>query len=186
VISAVGWLADVLNRAIFAALIAANFAASPVKAQPLPNDHVIVPGVRIGAAELEPADQGALFRQLGEPNQTERRGDHEIYRYGAPQPDGALPGELVVDFDLVKDAPFEISTASPLYRTQGGLGVGSASTAIRTGLGQPLCEGGDGRGDGVIVYGAIWFVTSPAQVTKLSIREHLSRDDFRAGPLACK
>ena len=176
----------VLGRNIFAALIAAAIGASPVAAQPLPNDHVIVPGVRIGSAELAPADQGSLFRQLGEPNQTDRSTGHEIYRYGPPQRDGAGPDELVVDFDIAKDQPFEISTASPLYRTREGLGVGSTGAAIRAGLGPPLCEGGDGRGDDAVVYGAIWFLTLHGQVTKVSIREHLSRDDFRAGPLTCK
>ena len=171
---------------ISAALIAAAIAAPQVRAQLLPSDHAIVPGVRIGSAELEPADQGALFREVGEPNQTERRGDHEFYRYGASHSDGTSADELVVDFNLAKDAPFEISTASPLYRTRDGLGVGSASTAILGSLGQPLCEGEDGRGDGVIVYGAIWFMSARGQVTKLSIRQHLSRDDFRSGPLACK
>lgn len=179
-------LGGLLNRAIFAALIAAAIGASPVAAQPLPNDHVIVPGVRIGSAELAPADQGALFRQLGEPNQIDRGAGHEIYRYGAPQPDGTSPDELVVDFDLAKDAPFEISTASPLYRTGDGLGVGSTGADIEARLGRPLCEGEDGKGDGVIVYGAIWFLTSRAHVTKVSIRAKLSRDDFQAGPLACK
>ena len=88
-------------------------------AQPLPSDHIIVPGSRIGGAELAPADQGALARQLGEPNRTERRGDHEYYMYGSPNSD-----ELVVDFDLAKDEPFEISTASTDYHTRDGLGVG--------------------------------------------------------------
>ena len=160
-----------------AALIAVLVAASPLAAQPLPGDHVIVPGVRIGPAELEPADQGALVRELGEPNQTERRGDHDIYHYG----DGTSPDELVVNFDLAKDAPFEISTGSPLYRTQGGLGVGSTDAAIRAAMGPPLCEG-----DGAIVYPSIWFLLAQGQVTKLSIREHLSRQDFQTGPLACK
>ena len=79
--------------------------------------------------------------------------------YGAPEPD-----ELVVNFDLAKDAPFEISTASPAYRTAEGLGVGSAATAIRAALGPPLCESGDG--DGPMVYGAIWFLTSHGNVTR--------------------
>lgn len=168
---------------IFAALsLTAAFAALQVSAQSLPGDHLIVPGVRIGPAELQPADQGALVRELGEPNQTERRGDHDIYRYG----DGASPDELVVDFDLAKDAPFEISTASPLYRTQGGLGVGSSDAAIRAALGQPLCEAGDNKGDGRVVYGSIWFLIAHGQAAKVSIRERLSRDDFQRGPLACK
>lgn len=165
-----------------AALIAILVAASPVAAEPLPGDHMIVPGARIGPAELQPADQGALVRELGEPNQTERRGDHDIYRYG----DGASPDELVVDFDLAKDAPFEISTASPLYRTPGGLGVGSSDAAIRAALGQPLCEASDNRGDGRVVYGSIWFLTAQDKVTKVSIREGLNRQDFQTGPLACK
>ncbi len=46
------------RRAIFATLAAAAVGLVPAgaMAQPLPGDHRIVPGVRIGAAELEPAD----------------------------------------------------------------------------------------------------------------------------------
>jgi hypothetical protein len=168
------------HRTIPAILLAAVLGASPVCAQPLPNDHAIVPGVRIGSAELQPADQGALRREVGEPNQTEQREGHEIYRYGAE----ASPNELVVDFDLAKDAPFEISTASPLYRTREGLGVGSKGAAIRAAMGPPLCEGGEDNG--AIAYDSIWFLTARGVVTKVSIREHLSRDDFQTGPLACK
>ena len=155
---------------------------SPVdaSAQPLPGDHIIVPGSRIGDAELTPADQGALVRQLGEPNRTERRGDHEYYMYGSPDPD-----ELVVDFDLVKDEPFEISTASTAYHTRDGLGVGSSEQAIRARLGSPLCAGDDMQGDGLMVYGSIWFLTSRGTVTKISIREHMSSDDFKNGAVHC-
>jgi hypothetical protein len=167
--------------AIFATLVAAAIGMSPVvtTAQPLPGDHRIVPGVRIGAAELEQGDQGAMVRALGEPNRTEQRGDRAYYMYGAPEPD-----ELVVNFDLAKDAPFEISTASPVYRTAEGLGVGSTAAAIRAALGPPLCEGGND--DGPMVYGAIWFLTSHGIVTAVSIREKLSPDDFRTGPLRCR
>jgi hypothetical protein len=168
------------------ALIAAAIGASPLGAQPLPGDHVIVPGVRIGAAELAPADQGSLLRELGEPNETQHGAGHEIYRYGPPHPDGASADELVVDFDVANDQPFEISTAFPLYRTKDGLGVGSDGAAVRASLGAPLCEGGDGKGDGVIVYGTIWFLIARGQVAKVSIREHLSRDDFRSGTPQCR
>ena len=169
------------RRAIVAILVAAGIGLAPVAAtaQLLPGDHRIVPGVRIGAAELEPADQGALVRALGEPNRTEQHGDRAYYMYGAPEPD-----ELVVNFDLAKDAPFEISTASPAYRTAEGLGGGSAATAIRAGMGPPLCEGGNG--DGPMVYGAIWFLTAHGNVTKVSIRKKLNPDDFRTGPVQCR
>ena len=149
-------------------------------AQPLPSDHIIVPGSRIGGAELAPADQGALARQLGEPAQTERRGDHEYYMYGSPNPD-----ELVVDFDLAKDEPFEISTASADYHTRDGLGVGSSEQAIHARLGTPLCMGGNVQGDGLMVYGSIWFLTSRGTVTKVSIRAHMSPDDFKNGAVHC-
>ena len=169
------------RRAIFATLAAAAVGLAPAgaTAQPLAGDHLIVPGVRIGAAELEQGDQGAMVRALGEPNRTEQSGDRAYYMYGAPEPD-----ELVVNFDLAKDEPFEISTASPAYRTAEGLGVGSAATAIRAALGPPLCEGGNG--DGPIVYGAIWFLTSHGNVTRVSIRKKLSPDDFRTGPALCR
>jgi hypothetical protein len=159
--------------------VAVTLAIADSAAQPSPSDHVIVPGVRIGAAELERGDQGALYRQLGEPNETQRRGDHEYYSYGS------TAGELVVDFDLADDAPFEISTASPLYRTRDGLGVGRSDTAVRSALGQPLCQAGDGNGDAALVYDSIWFLTAGGKVTKISIRAHLSAEDFQAGPLRC-
>jgi hypothetical protein len=149
-------------------------------AQPLPGDHIIVPGSRIGGAELAPADQGALFRQLGEPNRTEQRGDHEYYMSGSPNPD-----ELVVDFDLAKDEPFEISTASTVYHTQDGLRVGSSEQAIRARLGPPLCAGGEAQGDRLMVYGSIWFLMSGGTVVKVSIREHMSPDDFKSGAVHC-
>jgi hypothetical protein len=137
---------------------------------------LIVPGIRIGAAELGPADQGALARALGEPDQTEQRNGHAYYMY---------TGQLTVDFDLANDAPFEISTASPAWRTQEGLGVGSTATAIRNALGSPLCAGGDDQSEGVLVYGAIWFQTAHGAVTRIGIRPHLSPSDFQNGPLPC-
>jgi hypothetical protein len=152
-------------------------------AQPLPSDHIIVPGSRIGGAELAPADQGALVRQLGEPAETERRGDREYYRYGTPGQ--ADPGELVVDFDLVQDEPFEISTTSTAYHTHDGLGVGSSEQAIRASLGPPLCMGGNVQSDGLMVYGSIWFLMSRGTVTKVSIREHMSPGDFKSGAVHC-
>lgn len=167
------------------AATAIGLPAAGAAAQPLPGDRLIVPGSRIGAAELEPADQGALVRELGEPNQTDQRGDRAIYRYGEPGPDGRPPDELVVNFDLAGDAPFEISTASPAYRTQGGLGVGSAAAAVRASLGPPLCEGGNESGEGLLVYDTIWFRTSHGIVARVSIRNHLNADDFRTGPLHC-
>lgn len=175
------------NRAVLAALAALAIAASPAKlaAQPLPGDHLIVPGIRIGAAALEQADQGALFRELGEPNQTEQRGDRAYYRYGADQPDGASPDELVVNFDLANDEPFEISTASAAYRTREGLGVGSSAMAVRAKLGPPLCEGGNAAGGGLIVYRSIWFLTSHGTVTRVSIRKDMKSGDFRTGPVHC-
>lgn len=176
-----------LNRAVLATLAAAAIGISPVNvaAQPLPNDHLIVPGIRIGAAELERADQGALIRELGEPNQTEQRGDREYYRYGADRPDGASPDELVVNFDLAKDEPFEISTASAAYRTHDGLGVGSSAMTVRANLGPPICEGGNAGSDGLIVYRSIWFLTSHGNVTRVSIRKSMNSDDFRTGPVHC-
>jgi hypothetical protein len=177
-----------LKKAGFAALVAMMSGMAPpgASAQPLPSDHVIVPGVRIGNAELEPADQGALVRELGEPNQTEQHGDKAIYRYGAPQPDGTVPDELVVTFDLAADAPFEIATASAAYRTPDGLGVDSAATAIREKLGPPVCESGDAKsGGGLIVYPSIWFLTVHGIVTRVSIRGHLRRGDFSTGSIQC-
>ena len=172
------------------AVLAMLAALSPVgaAAQPLPNDHRIVPGIRIGAAELEQADQGALFRALGEPNQTEQRGDRAYYMYGAPKSDEASPDELVVEFDLAKDEPREISTSSSVYRTQEGLGVGSSGMAIRAALGPPVCQSSDaksGDGDGLMVYGAIWFRTSHGIVARVAIRKHLDADDFQTGPVHC-
>jgi hypothetical protein len=179
--------AGMSNRAVLATLVAAAIGVSPVHvaAQPLPSDHLIVPGIRIGAAELERADQGALFRALGEPNQTEQRGDRAYYMYGADQPDGASPDELVVNFDLANDAPFEISTASPAYHTRDGLGVGSSAIAVRAKLGPPLCEGSNARDDGLIVYRSIWFLTSHGNVTRVSIRNSMNSDDFHTGPVHC-
>ena len=170
-----------------AALVIAIVAASTgsLTAQPLPSDHMIVPGARIGNAELDPADQGSLQRNLGEPNQTEQRGDMATYRYGAPKPDGGSPDELVVMLDLNKDAPFEISTASPEYHTREGLGAGSAETAIRAALGKPLCEASDGVGNGIIVYDTIWFRTAQGAVTRAAIRKHLSPGDFKTGAVHC-
>ena len=155
-------------------------------AQPLPSDHVIVPGARIGNAELDPADQGSLQRNLGEPNETEQHGDMATYRYGAPKPDGGSPDELVVTFYLNKDAPFEIATASPAYHTRDGLSVGSAEAAIRAALGPPLCAGNDGGDNGVIVYDTIWFRTLRGMVTRISIRKHLSPDDFKNDAARCQ
>lgn len=174
-------------KTVPALLAAAVLALSPAgaAAQPLPGDRLIVPGSRIGAAELEQADQGAMVRELGEPNQTDQRGDRAIYRYGEPGPDGGPPDELVVNFDLAKDAPFEISTASPAYHTQGGLGVGSAAAAVRARLGPPLCAGGEEGGAGLLVYDAIWFQTSRGIVARVFIRKHLDAGDFRTGPLHC-
>jgi hypothetical protein len=143
-------------------------------AQPLPSDHVIVAGVRIGKAELEPADQGSLVRELGEPNQTEQHGDRATYRYGAPQADGSSPDELVVILDLATDAPFEIWTASAAYRTPDGLGVGSSATAVREKLGPPVCASGKETGRGAIVYPSIGFATSNGNVVLVFIRKNLT------------
>lgn len=154
-------------------------------AQPLSSDHLIVPGVRIGNAELEQADQGALQRNLGEPNQTDQRGDMATYRYGALKADGGSPDELVVMLDLNKDAPFEIATASPEYRTRQGVGVGSSDAAVRAALGPPLCTGDDGKGNGIIVYETVWFRTAQGAVTRAAIRNHMSADDFRTGAAHC-
>jgi hypothetical protein len=175
---------QIAGRALLATAMIGLFAVSAA-AQPLPGDHVIVPGSRIGDADLDPADQGSLQRNLGEPNQTSQHGDMATYRYGAPKPDGGSPDELVVMIDLNKDAPFEIATASPAYHTKEGLGVGSTDTAIRTGLGQPLCSGDDGAGNGTIVYGTIWFRTAGGVVTRVSIRKQLSAADFKTGAAHC-
>ncbi|MEO7054376.1 MAG: hypothetical protein ABI191_05335, partial [Rhizomicrobium sp.] len=64
------------KNAIFAGLAAAAIGLAIASASALPGDHWIVPGERIGAAVLEQADQGALVRDLGEPDQTVQRGDH--------------------------------------------------------------------------------------------------------------
>ena len=162
-----------------------SLCTAAAMAQPLSSDHLIVPGMRIGNAELEPADQGALQRDLGEPNQTEQRGDMATYRYGAPKPDGGPPDELVVMLDLNKDAPFEIATASPDYRTRQGVGVGSSDAAVRAALGPPLCAGSDGKGNGIIVYETVWFRITGGSATRVAIRNHLSADDFRTGAAHC-
>ena len=174
-----------MTERVALAIVIAVLSAAGLAAQPLSSDHVIVPGERIGNAELDPADQGALQRNLGEPNQTSQQGDMAIYRYGAPKPDGGSPDELVVMLDLNKDAPFEIATASPAYHTSGGLGVGSTEAATRAALGQPLCVGDDGRGNGIIVYDTIWFRTAQGTVTRAAIRKHLSPDDFKTGAIHC-
>ena len=169
-------------------IIAASVAILPpgnAFAQSLSSDHVIVPGERIGNAELDPADQGSLQRSLGEPGETEQHGDMATYRYGTAKPDGGSPDELVITFDLNKDAPFEIATASPTYRTRDGLGVGSAVTPIRAALGPPLCTGDDAKGNGIIVYDKIWFRIAQGTVTRVSIRKHLSPDDFKTGAVHC-
>jgi hypothetical protein len=167
-------------------LVALAMGPIAVVAQPLPNDHVIVPGVRIGKAELEPADQGALVREVGEPNQTDQRGDRATYRYGAPQADGSSPDELVVIVDLATDAPFEVWTASAAYRTREGLGVGSSEAAVRAGLGKPVCESRDAEsGGGLIVYPSVWFLTAHGTVTRVSIRGQLRPGDVRFGSLHC-
>jgi len=173
---------------MYTAALAAMFvglSALVATAQPLPSDHLIVPGTRIGNAELEPADQGALQRNLGEPNQTDQRGDMATYRYGASKEDGGAPDELVVMLNLNTDAPFEIATTSPEYHTRQGVGVGSSDAAVRTALGPPLCAGDDGKGNGIIVYGTIWFRTVQDKVTRAAIRNHLTADDFKSGSPRC-
>jgi len=160
-------------------------SAHVAMAQPLASDHRIVPGSRIGNADLAPADQGALERNLGEPNQTDQRGDTATYRYGAPKADGGAPDELVVILNLDTDAPFEIATASPAYRTRQGLGVGSSDAAIRAALDAPLCTGDDGKGNGIIVYDTIWFRTAQDIVTRVAIRTRMSADDFQTGTPHC-
>lgn len=172
-------------RATALAVMFTSLSAFVAAAQPLSSDRLIVPGTRIGNAELEPADQGALQRNLGEPNQTDQRGDMATYRYGAPKPDGAPPDELVVILDLNKDAPFEIATASPAYHTRQGVGVGSSAAAVRAALGSPLCAGDDGTGNGLIVYDTIWFRTAHGNVARVAIRNHLSADDFKTDAVHC-
>lgn len=172
-------------RILTTLMLLAGMSALTATAQPLPSDHLIVPGMRIGNAELEQADQGALQRNLGEPNQTDQRGDMATYRYGTPKPDGGAPDELVVILNLNTDAPFEIATASPDYRTRQGVGVGSSDAAVRTALGPPLCAGDDGKGNGIIVYSTIWFRTAHGSVTRAAIRNHLTADDFRTGVAHC-
>jgi hypothetical protein len=159
-----------------AIIIAAVLASSPGAAQSLAHDRLIVPGERIGAAELAPADQGALTRALGEPDDTRQRGGHATYNFG---------GALTVDFDLDRDTPFEISTTSPAYRTASGLGVGSSEAAIRVGLGEPLCQGHDASGNGLLVYDSIWFQTLGGIAARVAIRQHLRADDFREGAVHC-
>ena len=154
--------------------------ATSATAQSLPGDRLIVPGSRIGAADLAPADQGALTRVLGEPRATERKDDMDYYRYGA----GDGPDELVVAFDLKQDQPFEISTFSPSYRTREGLGVGSSEERVRAGLGRPICQGRDNADDEVIAYDSIWFLLTRGAVTRVSIRAHLAPGAFAA--IACK
>ena len=153
-------------------------SAAPASGDPLPGDHLIVAGVRIGAADLAPADQGALTRTLGEPARTDRNGDHEVYHYGAEGSD-----QLTVDFDLVNDAPFEISTFSPAYRTRDGLGVGSSVDTIRARLGKPMCEGGSDTGAAVMAYDAIWFSLSRGAVTRVAIRARMAPGEL--GALRC-
>jgi hypothetical protein len=170
---------------IVLAMLFIGLSALAAAAQPLPSDHLIVPGMRIGNAELAPADQGALQRNLGEPNQTDQRGDMATYRYGAPNTDSGPPDELVVMLDLNKDAPFEIATASPDYHTRQGVGVGSSAAAVRAALGPPLCTGDDGKGNGIIVYDKIWFRIVQGNVTRAAIRNHLTADDFRTGAAHC-
>lgn len=170
---------------IVSAMLFIGSSAPIATAQPLSSDHLIVPGMRIGNAELEPADQGALQRNLGEPNQTDQRGDMATYRYGAPKPDGGSPDELVVILNLNTDAPFEIATVSPDYHMKGGLGVGSSDAAVRAALGPPLCSGDDGKGNGIIVYGAIWFRTVQGNVTRAAIRNHITANDFKSGSAHC-
>ena len=168
------------SNTVIAAMMVALLPLSAI-AQPLSDDKVIVPGTRIGAAELAPADQGALFRELGEPNRTEREGGHEYYMYGTE----VEPDALIVDFDLVKDEPFEISTTSSAYHTQDGLRVGSAEQTVRAHLGQPICAARNAEGSGVMIYDKVWFLTSNGAVTRIAIRDHLSPDEFRTGPVHC-
>lgn len=171
-------------RILILAVAATSLAAMGAVAQTSRGDSLIVPGVRIGEAVLEPQDQGALVRDLGEPDETEQRGDRAWYRFGAAKPDGSPPDDLVVQFDLAKDAPFEISTASPLYHMRGGLGVGSTAAAVRAAMGPPLCEGGDAMA-GILVYDKVWLRIARGTVASIFIRAHLSAADFQAGPMHC-
>jgi hypothetical protein len=172
------------NLAVGIAAMAISLATVSATAQTSRGDGLIVPGVRIGAAVLEQADQGALVRDLGEPDQTVQRGDRAWYRFGAAKADESPPDDLVVVYDLAKDAPFEIVTASPLYHMRSGLGVGSTAAAVRSALGAPLCEGGNGDA-GIIVYDKIWFAISQGAVARISVREHLTAADFQTGPVHC-
>jgi phosphohistidine swiveling domain-containing protein len=166
-------------RRIFFIMLSVIAASRAAMGDALPGDLTIVPGVRIGAAELAPADQGALQRDLGQPDQTNRNGDHEYYRYGAD--------ELVIDFDLANDAPFEISTTSSLYHTrEGGLGVGSNAAVIAATLGKPVCRGANDAGDEVIAYDLIWFLLRQGLVTRVSIRAHVDPGALGAGSIPCR
>lgn len=171
-----------MNALVIAALVMGAIGVSPLRAELLPSDHRIVPGVRIGSAYLAPADQGALTREVGEPDASDQTGDHAFYRYGQ----GSPPDELVVDFDLTRDQPFEISTASPLYQMQEGLGVGAKAAEIRAKLGRPLCQGINDAGDGVIVYPNAWFQMERGAAKKISIRKDISAEDFRDRPIPCR
>ncbi len=194
------------GKSVLALLLAVALGVFPrvASAQTLPGDKIIVPGVRIGGALLEQADQGALVRDLGEPDETTQRGDHEFYVYREAAPDvpstktssydtpaKAPPPPpdplvaLMIEFDLTHDAPFEISTASPFYRTRDGLGVGSTTAEIHTALGAPLCEAVTPTGAGLIVYGTVWFSTLRGAVTRAAIRKTLSPADLQALPVHC-
>lgn len=173
-----GQLRKIISVIVAALGLALSF---PALAQPVPEDRLIVPGVRIGEADLAPADQGALTRALGAPDRAERQDGMDYYHYDAG---GADPDRLVIAFDLAADQPFEISTASPFYRTREGLGVGSSEAAILAGLGKPLCRGGDPAGEAVIAYDSIWFLLARGAVTRVSIRAQPGSGDF--GAIACK
>ncbi|MGH7972832.1 MAG: hypothetical protein ACREIC_29305 [Limisphaerales bacterium] len=163
---------------IIVIMLAVIATATVAMGDSLPGDRVIVPGVRIGAAELAPADQGALMRALGEPDRTDRNGDHDYYRYDAAQ--------LTIDFDLVGDAPFEISTASPTYRTKEGMGVGSNAAEIRAHFGAPICEGGSETGDEIIAYDSIWFLLRRRTAVGIYIRAHINPGELHTGSIFCK
>lgn len=157
-----------MKASVVAMLAAAAIGLLPPDgmAQSLSGGGLVVPGERMGPAELQPADQGALGRALGAPDRDEQEGTHEYYRYRVE-----TGGELVVDFDLAEDAPLEISTTSHAYRTREGLGVGSTEGEVRAKLGRPPCEGQ--AGDEVfLAYDGIRFLVSGGTVTKISIRPH--------------